>query len=62
MNERVREAVARVKGGSRMVICKFQAPEEGAYSLSTLVFSDCWIGCDKKLPLKLKVGGGSSGD
>ena len=54
--------MARVKGGSRMVICKFQAPEEGAYSLSTLVFSDCWIGCDKKLPLKLKVGGGSSGD
>ncbi|CAI7785828.1 unnamed protein product [Closterium sp. NIES-53] len=52
----VKEAVERVKGGARLVIGKFQAPAEGVYALTVMVMSDVWIGCDKKVPLKIKVG------
>ncbi|CAI5972947.1 unnamed protein product [Closterium sp. NIES-65] len=51
----VKEAVERVKGGARLVIGKFQAPAEGVYALTVMVMSDVWIGCDKKVPLKIKV-------
>ncbi|CAI7860166.1 unnamed protein product [Closterium sp. NIES-54] len=51
----VKEAVERVKGGARLVIGKFQAPAEGVYALTVMVMSDVWIGCDKKVPLKIKA-------
>ncbi|KAI8540402.1 hypothetical protein RHMOL_Rhmol09G0261000 [Rhododendron molle] len=51
----VREAVERVKGGSRLVMGKFQAPPEGNYNLSCYLLCDSWIGCDIKTSLKLKV-------
>lgn len=51
----VREAVERVKGGSRLVMGKFQAPPEGNYNLSCYLVCDSWIGCDIKTSLKLKV-------
>ncbi|KAE9451693.1 hypothetical protein C3L33_16405, partial [Rhododendron williamsianum] len=51
----VREAVERVKGGSRLVMGKFQAPPEGNYNLSCYLVCDSWIGCDIKTSLKFKV-------
>lgn len=51
----VREAVERVKGGSRVVMGKFQAPAEGNYNLTCYCLCDSWIGCDRKTPLKVKV-------
>lgn len=54
-NELVKEAMDRVKTGARLVITKFQAPAEGVYSLTVILMSDVWIGCDKRIPLKLKV-------
>uniref|UniRef100_A0A7N0V5R3 J domain-containing protein n=1 Tax=Kalanchoe fedtschenkoi TaxID=63787 RepID=A0A7N0V5R3_KALFE len=51
----VKEAVGRVKSGSRLVIGKFQAPSEGNYNLTSYCLCDTWIGCDKKTNLKLKV-------
>ncbi|KAK3029687.1 hypothetical protein RJ639_039179 [Escallonia herrerae] len=51
----VREAVEKVKNGSRLVISKFQAPAEGNYNLTSFCLCDSWIGCDKKTNLKLKV-------
>ncbi|KAK1293529.1 hypothetical protein QJS10_CPB17g01331 [Acorus calamus] len=51
----VREAVERVKGGSRLVIGKFQAPMEGTYNLVSYCLCDAWIGCDRKTGLKMKV-------
>lgn len=51
----VREAVSRVKDGARLVMSKFQAPAEGIYSLTVHCLSDTWIGCDKKVALKVKV-------
>ncbi|XP_057508462.1 dnaJ protein ERDJ2A-like [Actinidia eriantha] len=51
----VREAVERVKNGSRLLMGKFQAPAEGNYNLSCYLLCDSWIGCDVKTSLKLKV-------
>lgn len=51
----VREAVEKVKAGSRLVMGKFQAPAEGTYNLCSYCLCDAWIGCDKKTNLKLKV-------
>lgn len=51
----VREAVEKVKGGSLMVMGKFQAPQEGTYGLTCFCLCDSWIGCDTKTSLKLKV-------
>ncbi|XAR49370.1 hypothetical protein NMG60_11032553 [Bertholletia excelsa] len=51
----VREAVERVKSGSRLVMGKFQAPAEGTYNLTCYLLCDSWIGCDTKTGLKLKV-------
>ena len=51
----VKEAVEKVKGGSRLVMGKFQAPAEGNYNLTCHLLCDSWIGCDKKAPLKIKV-------
>ncbi|XP_052185786.1 dnaJ protein ERDJ2A-like [Diospyros lotus] len=51
----VREAVERVKSGSRLVMGKFQAPAEGNYNLTCYLLCDSWIGCDKKTSLKVKV-------
>ncbi|CAN8288088.1 unnamed protein product [Cochlearia groenlandica] len=54
-NEAVREAVEKVKSGSRLVMGKLQAPSEGTYNLTCLCMCDTWIGCDKKTSLKVKV-------
>uniref|UniRef100_A0A5B6ZDN2 Putative dnaJ protein ERDJ2A n=1 Tax=Davidia involucrata TaxID=16924 RepID=A0A5B6ZDN2_DAVIN len=51
----IREAVEKVRGGSRLVIGKIQAPAEGNYNLSCYLLCDSWIGCDKKTSLKVKV-------
>lgn len=56
VNQAVKEAVSKVKCGSRLVIVKFQAPLEGNYNLTAFCLSDTWIGCDKKMNVKLKVG------
>ena len=54
-NAAVREAVERVRSGSRLVIGKFQAPAEGNYNLTAFCLCDSWIGCDKKTNLKIKI-------
>ncbi|KAK8593398.1 hypothetical protein V6N13_043005 [Hibiscus sabdariffa] len=54
-NAAVREAVERVKSGSRLVMSKFQAPAEGNYNLTAFCLCDSWIGCDKKTNLKIKI-------
>ncbi|XP_058084267.1 dnaJ protein ERDJ2-like [Magnolia sinica] len=51
----VREAVEKVRNGSRLVMGKFQAPAEGNYNLTSYCLCDAWIGCDKKASLKIKV-------
>lgn len=55
INDAVKEAVKKVKSGSRLVMGKFQAPAEGNYNLCSYCLSDAWIGCDKKTNLKLKI-------
>ncbi|CAA0837879.1 DnaJ protein ERDJ2A [Striga hermonthica] len=51
----VKEAVGRVRNGSRLVMGKFQAPPEGTYGLTAYCLCDSWIGCDAKTGVKLKV-------
>ena len=51
----VKEAVDRVKKGSRLVMGKFQAPAEGTHNLTSFCLCDSWIGCDTKTSFKLKV-------
>ncbi|XP_043716928.1 dnaJ protein ERDJ2-like [Telopea speciosissima] len=51
----VKEAVEKVRNGSRLVMGKFQAPAEGNYNLTSYCLCDSWIGCDKKTSLKFKV-------
>jgi translocation protein SEC63 len=51
----VRDAVDKVKKGSRLVMGKFQAPTEGNHNLTSLCLCDAWIGCDTKASFKLKV-------
>ncbi|KAL4613916.1 hypothetical protein ACB092_07G016900 [Castanea dentata] len=51
----VREAIEKVKGGSRLVMGKLQAPAEGNYNLTSYLLCDSWIGCDRKTNLKLKI-------
>lgn len=53
-NAAVREAVEKVRSGSRLVMCKFQAPAEANYNLTAFCLCDSWIGCDKKTNLKMK--------
>ncbi|XP_019456700.1 PREDICTED: dnaJ protein ERDJ2A-like isoform X1 [Lupinus angustifolius] len=55
INAAVKEAVAKVKSGSRLVMRKFQAPAEGNYNLTCYCLCDSWIGCDTKETLKLKI-------
>ncbi|CAF2065979.1 unnamed protein product [Brassica napus] len=54
-NDAVREAVEKVKGGSRLVMGKLQAPAEGTCNLTCFCMCDSWIGCDEKTSLKVKV-------
>ncbi|KAH6802733.1 DnaJ / Sec63 Brl domains-containing protein [Perilla frutescens var. frutescens] len=51
----VKEAIDRVKAGSRLVMGKFQAPSEGNYNLTSYCLCDSWIGCDAKSNVRLKV-------
>ncbi|RDX70315.1 DnaJ protein ERDJ2A [Mucuna pruriens] len=51
----VAEAVEKVKGGSRLVLGKFQAPSEGNYGLTCYCLCDSWLGCDRRTNLKFKV-------
>ncbi|XAR64646.1 hypothetical protein NMG60_11008401 [Bertholletia excelsa] len=55
INLAVKEAVEKVKNGSRLIMGKFQAPFEGNYNLTTYCLCDSWIGCDTKTNLKVKV-------
>lgn len=55
INAAVKEAIDRVKSGSRLVMGKFQAPAEGNYNLTSYCLCDSWIGCDAKSSIKLKV-------
>eukprot|EP01018_Ginkgo_biloba_P016595 Gb_26379 [translate_table: standard] len=48
--------MVKVKSGSRLVMVKFQAPEENPYNLTAYCLSGTWICCDKKVNIKLKVG------
>ncbi|CAH8378955.1 unnamed protein product [Eruca vesicaria subsp. sativa] len=54
-SDAVREAIEKVKSGSRLVMGKLQAPSEGTYNLTCYCMCDSWIGCDKKTSLKVKV-------
>ncbi|CAH2078392.1 unnamed protein product [Thlaspi arvense] len=54
-NNAVREAVEKVKSGSRLVMGKLLAPEEGTYNLTCFCLSDSWIGCDQKTSLKVEI-------
>lgn len=51
----VREAVEKVRRGSRLVIGKFLAPAAGNYNLNCYLLCDSWIGCDSTTNLKVKV-------
>ncbi|KAF8028792.1 hypothetical protein BT93_E1447 [Corymbia citriodora subsp. variegata] len=51
----IREAVEKVRNGSRLVMGKFLAPVEGNYNLMCYSLCDSWIGCDKKVNSKVKV-------
>lgn len=51
----VREAVEKVRDGSRLVMGKFPAPAEGNYNLTCYCLCDSWIGCDKKINMKVKI-------
>ncbi|KAJ8537679.1 hypothetical protein K7X08_014219 [Anisodus acutangulus] len=55
INVAVKEALEKVKNGSRLVMGKFQAPAEGNYNLTSFCLCDSWIGCDAKSNIKLKV-------
>ena len=55
INAAVKEAVEKVRNGSRLVMGKFQALAEGNYNLTSYCLCDSWIGCDKKTTLKVKV-------
>ncbi|KAG6528486.1 dnaJ protein ERDJ2-like [Zingiber officinale] len=55
INAAVKEAVVKVKSGSRLVMGKFQAPPEGSYNLTCFCLSDTWLGCDRKTSIKLKI-------
>ncbi|KAA8518609.1 hypothetical protein F0562_016083 [Nyssa sinensis] len=55
INAAVKEAIEKVKNGSRLVMGKFQAPAEGNYNLTSFCLCDSWIGCDQKTSLKVKV-------
>ncbi|KAI3809107.1 hypothetical protein L1987_25076 [Smallanthus sonchifolius] len=54
-NKAVRDAVDKVKSGSRLVMGKFQAPAEGNYNLTCYLLCDSWLGCDRKTGVKVKV-------
>ncbi|XP_021892145.1 dnaJ protein ERDJ2A-like [Carica papaya] len=54
-SEAVRLAIDKVRGGSRLVMGKFQAPVEGNYNLTSYCLCDSWIGCDRKSNLKVKI-------
>ncbi|CAN4087668.1 unnamed protein product [Withania somnifera] len=51
----VKDAVAKVKSGCRLVLGQIQAPQAGNYSLNSHLMCDAWIGCDTKKNLKLKI-------
>ncbi|KAL1552825.1 DnaJ protein erdj2a [Salvia divinorum] len=51
----IREAVEKVKSGSRLAMGKFMAVAEGNYNLTCHVLCDSWIGCEQKSTLKLKI-------
>ncbi|XP_071701745.1 dnaJ protein ERDJ2A-like [Rutidosis leptorrhynchoides] len=55
LNYAVKEAIEKVRNGSRLVIGRFMAPEEGTYNLTLYCLSDSWLGCDTKMNIKLKV-------
>lgn len=55
INAAIKDAAEKVRNGSRLVLGKFLAPEEGNYNLTLYCLCDSWLGCDKKTSLKLKI-------
>lgn len=55
INQAVKEAIEKVKRGSRLIMGKFRAPGEGTYALTAYCLCDAWIGCDTRSNVKLKV-------
>ncbi|XP_061997214.1 dnaJ protein ERDJ2A-like [Rosa rugosa] len=51
----IKEAVDKVKSGSRLVTGKLPAPAEGNYNLTCYCLCDSWLGCDRRTNLKVKV-------
>ncbi|XP_051143502.1 dnaJ protein ERDJ2A-like [Andrographis paniculata] len=51
----IKEAVEKVKNGSRLAMGKFLAKAEGNFNLTCYLLCDSWIGCDHKSNLRLKV-------
>jgi len=51
----VKEAVDRVKKGSRLVMGQFRVTAEGTHRITAFCLCDSWIGCDTKTSFKLKV-------
>ncbi|KAM2318493.1 hypothetical protein ACFX1S_002080 [Malus domestica] len=51
----VKEAVEKVKSGSRLIKGRLLAPGEGNYNLTCYCLCDSWIGCDRKTNLKMKI-------
>ncbi|KAJ8773176.1 hypothetical protein K2173_028353 [Erythroxylum novogranatense] len=51
----VKEAVDKVRSGSRLVMGKLPAPAEGTYNLTCYCLCDSWIGCDRKTNMKVKI-------
>lgn len=41
--------------GTQCVELKFAAPQEGNYEFQVICMSDCWIGCDQTIPVKVSI-------
>ncbi len=53
--EEGRRVGERVGGGELLLSLKFPAPAAGSYQLQLACISNAWLGCDRRVPLKLKV-------
>jgi len=51
----VKEAVDRVKKGSRLVMGQFRVTAEGTHRITAFCLCDSWIGCDTETSFELEV-------
>lgn len=47
---------------TQLITIRFQAPQAATYNFQAVLMSDFWIGCDRKVNIKLKVGKRSRSD